>query len=309
MLEGLGTPAASVALDRPALQRRVSGQLDEVTRLFSRLTGETPQGLRDDLRITDRAGIARRLGDINQELTGAGPTPHPAVAWLQKKVSAALAGMMSQGVLGLYVPEWQSPRGRGLYVVADNIERIAASAGVNPGHLLEHVVAHEAVHQWQDRAHPWLGQTLLELKDAAVQGIDIRALINVRGDITQVSPAMRQMNAVMALMEGHAEFMANAMLTAAGRNHGVGAKLDARREVPKGNALEQFVMTITGMAGKLRQYGAGLRFSEEVAAAGGMALLQRVWDGPANLPTADELEHPERWIARMQPGSAAVRAA
>jgi uncharacterized protein (DUF2342 family) len=49
---------------------------------------------------------------------------------------------------------------------------------------------------------------------------------------------------------------------------------------------------------KLRQYEQGKRFCDRVAAAGGIEALNRVWDGPDSIPTPEELDRPEGWMAR-----------
>jgi uncharacterized protein (DUF2342 family) len=51
---------------------------------------------------------------------------------------------------------------------------------------------------------------------------------------------------------------------------------------------------------KMRQYELGERFAEQVVARGGLSLLNRVWEGPDLMPSLDELEHPDRWVARAQ---------
>ena len=43
----------------------------------------------------------------------------------------------------------------------------------------------------------------------------------------------------------------------------------------------------------------------EIAEAGGIATLNRVWEGPAQMPTLEELEDPQRWMARTGPARAA----
>jgi uncharacterized protein (DUF2342 family) len=50
---------------------------------------------------------------------------------------------------------------------------------------------------------------------------------------------------------------------------------------------------------KLRQYELGERFAVAVTDAGGLELLNRVWDGPEFMPRLAELQNPERWIARI----------
>jgi uncharacterized protein (DUF2342 family) len=56
---------------------------------------------------------------------------------------------------------------------------------------------------------------------------------------------------------------------------------------------------VTGLSMKMRQYELGERFAERAVAIGGLPLLNRVWDGPEQMPSLAELEHPERWAARV----------
>jgi uncharacterized protein (DUF2342 family) len=56
----------------------------------------------------------------------------------------------------------------------------------------------------------------------------------------------------------------------------------------------------------LRQYEVGERFAEAVTAAGGLALLNRVWEGPEQMPTMAELREPQRWVDRIGRGKAGI---
>jgi uncharacterized protein (DUF2342 family) len=50
----------------------------------------------------------------------------------------------------------------------------------------------------------------------------------------------------------------------------------------------------------MEQYQAGERFVDTVIASRDRNFMNRVWEGPANLPTLDEIRAPARWIARME---------
>lgn len=312
---GIGAPR--VGRLRSPLERRCDAILDSMATTFAGLTGERPSGLREDLHIATRATLVDVISSIgtqgmaaHQAKNGA-PTPGAAMSWLQRKASEGMARMMAARVLGIYVPASQSVSRRGLYVIEDNVAAIAGQTGIEPGALLEHVVTHEAVHQWQDRNRPWVAGHLQTLQAKAMQHTGIADLVHARGDLTKVNPVMEQLNAVMGLMEGHAEFMADAILSANGRNRGVGALLNSRREGPPKNPLMAMVLDVTGLSGKLRQYGEGYRFCQQVTDFGGIALLQHAWDGPSTLPSAAEIADPALWLTRMSAGggSAAVWAA
>ena len=48
---------------------------------------------------------------------------------------------------------------------------------------------------------------------------------------------------------------------------------------------------------KLRQYEQGKKWADAVASLAGIEGLNRVWVVPDALPSADELQHPARWLA------------
>jgi uncharacterized protein (DUF2342 family) len=56
---------------------------------------------------------------------------------------------------------------------------------------------------------------------------------------------------------------------------------------------------LLGLELKLRQYRTGRRFCDAVVADGGPEALARAWTGPDSLPTPQELERPETWLARV----------
>jgi uncharacterized protein (DUF2342 family) len=59
---------------------------------------------------------------------------------------------------------------------------------------------------------------------------------------------------------------------------------------------------LLGLEMKLRQYEVGRRFCDAVVADGGPEALARVWTGPEQLPSADELDNPAAWLARTADG-------
>src|SRR4029078_9697685 len=80
--------------------------------------------------------------------------------------------------------------------------------------------------------------------------------------------------------------------------------MDRRRRDRSG--LLRIFEKLIGMDMKLRQYELGKQFCDAVAKAGGIAALNRVWEGPAQMPTLAELEDPDAWIARTGAARAAL---
>jgi putative hydrolase len=79
--------------------------------------------------------------------------------------------------------------------------------------------------------------------------------------------------------------------------------MDRRRRDRSG--LLRIFEKLIGMDLKLRQYEHGKRFCDAVVEAGGIAALNRVWDGPEQMPTLAELDDPAGWLGRTGPARAA----
>jgi uncharacterized protein (DUF2342 family) len=110
---------------------------------------------------------------------------------------------------------------------------------------------------------------------------------------------VERMQAVMSLIEGHAEHTMDAIgaevLPSLPR---LRAALNHRRTA-KGlpwRVLERLL----GLELKLRQYEVGRRFCDAVVDEGGPPALARAWSGPEALPSTAELAEPSLWLARTQ---------
>jgi uncharacterized protein (DUF2342 family) len=111
---------------------------------------------------------------------------------------------------------------------------------------------------------------------------------------------MERMQAAMAVVEGHAEHVMDALAPELVPQHeGLRAAMDARRQ--SRSAPERVLMRLLGMEMKLRQYKLGKEFCDAVVAEVGIEGLNRVWAGPEALPTLVELEDPGAWLARQAP--------
>jgi putative hydrolase len=114
---------------------------------------------------------------------------------------------------------------------------------------------------------------------------------------------VERMQATMSLIEGHAEHVMDAVgaevLPTLPRLRAAMTRRRTQRGLPW-RVLEKLL----GLELKMRQYETGRRFCDAVVATGGPQALALVWSGPEALPSAEELEHPERWTARMLPAAA-----
>jgi coenzyme F420 biosynthesis associated uncharacterized protein len=108
---------------------------------------------------------------------------------------------------------------------------------------------------------------------------------------------VERMQAAMSLIEGHAEHTMDAIgadvLPSLPK---LRAAMNRRRE---SRGLPWRVLEkLLGLEMKMRQYEVGRRFCDAVVAEGGPEALARVWSGPEQLPSTEELGNPAVWLAR-----------
>jgi putative hydrolase len=106
-----------------------------------------------------------------------------------------------------------------------------------------------------------------------------------------------RVQAVMAVIEGHAEHVMDAvapdLLPSLDK---LRSSLDRRRRTQSG--LSRLVARLLGLDLKLRQYEQGKRFCDAVVRDSGPERLAHVFSSPDALPTLHELEHPREWLKR-----------
>jgi putative hydrolase len=109
---------------------------------------------------------------------------------------------------------------------------------------------------------------------------------------------MRQVQGTMSVVEGYSNLVMNQL----------GSKLlpgfdrleQAYRERSSGkSALEVLIWKLTGLDLKLQQYRRGEAFCRAVFDQHGLAVLNRVWDGPDSMPTLGELGNSRAWYRRV----------
>jgi uncharacterized protein (DUF2342 family) len=108
---------------------------------------------------------------------------------------------------------------------------------------------------------------------------------------------VERMQAVMSLIEGHAEHTMDAVGAEVLPSLPALRAAMNRRRRDRGLAW-RVLERLLGLELKLRQYEIGRRFCDAVVKQGGPAALARAWSGPEALPSAAELQAPATWLAR-----------
>jgi coenzyme F420 biosynthesis associated uncharacterized protein len=135
-------------------------------------------------------------------------------------------------------------------------------------------------------------QEVLELLARVRRGETLR--LTVGEDRWQL---IERIQAAMSVVEGHAEHAMDAigaeLLPSLPRLRAAMTRRRASRPL-----YWRIIERLLGLELKLRQYEVGRHFCDEVVASEGASALARVWAGERELPTLDELEHPQHWLAR-----------
>lgn len=264
-------------------------------------------------------GIGAIVAEVSRSATSTGAQLAGAA-----EIGAVLA-LLSGRVLGQFDP--YSGPGR-LLLVAPNVLQAERALRVPVQDFRLWVCLHEQTHALQFGAAPWLAEhlsgrtrhlvagmarTSAELAkarfDKKVVAIGRSVLDALRGDggtlmdgmLTHEQKAeLADITAVMALLEGHADVMMDAVgprVVPSVRR--IRARFERRRDGEGRNTFDVVVQKLLGMEAKLAQYRDGAAFVRSVERAVGRDGLNAVWAAPENLPDAREIADARAWVRRV----------
>jgi coenzyme F420 biosynthesis associated uncharacterized protein len=273
----------------------------------------------------------RTLIDPVLERAGAGlgplrPAAQLAVGIVVTTEVGVVLGYLAQRVLGQYelvlldeAAPTSPPR---LLFVMPNLGGAVQSFGAQEDEFMTWVALHEVTHAVQFSGVPWLQghvaglvRELLASAELRMEsprklrlpsGAGIKRVAGAlrSGDLVSIftSPKEREtldrVQAVMAVIEGHAEHVMDAvapdLLPSLPK---LRAALDRRRQSQTG--LSRLLGKLLGLELKLRQYEQGKFFCDAVVTAAGAEALTLVFSAPEALPTLAELTEPAAWLRRV----------
>lgn len=286
---GLDAPANTapiLVVDRPGwVQANADAFSQVIAPVIDKLVDKRPMG-----------SIARSVG---AKVTGA--------------EVGGLLGFLSSKVLGQFDP-FHEPHGR-LLLVAPNVVHVERELNVDPTDFRLWVCLHEETHRVQFTANPWLRDHLFGEIEALADTLDVQGLlgdglsraieaIKGNGNLLEAisSPEQREImdrvTGVMSLLEGHADVVMDGVGPTVIPSVGViRVAFDKRR---KGiGTLDRILRRLLGLEQKMAQYRDGAGFVRAVVDKVGMDEFNAVFAGPENLPSKDEIHHPERWLKRV----------
>jgi coenzyme F420 biosynthesis associated uncharacterized protein len=236
------------------------------------------------------------------------------------QVGAAL-GYLGQRVLGQFDLAVPRPSGS-LYFVIPNIAKFEKEWSLPPVEFRAWVALHEVTHRFEF-ARPWVrGHFLALVKDLVenaeldlaglerrLEGMDLANpeaisgafddMGNLFGQASTPEQRLRiaRVQAFMAAAEGYGdhvmEGLGRTMLPSYTRIQ------EALRRYRDGRHADQALEQLLGLEMKSEQYRLGRDFCSRVVELTDQAVLARMWDDAASLPSMPELEEPMLWLARM----------
>ena len=326
-IAGDGGAAATPPGDLAALARDSETRVLAYTRLVPLSTLPTAEMVSRQLWIEANVRSMRPVLDrVGARVGGGmGMLGRPGRAVTRALLSAqvgGLTGFLAQRVLGQYdMPLLDASGPPRLLMVGPNLGAAAQKMEVDGADLLHWVTLHEVTHAVQFGSVPWLRLHLAALVREVVDTLevrldsskamrlpsteDVRSLVESlrRGElVTLVIGRERRVlvdriQATMALIEGHAEHVMDAIGAEVIPSQAKLREALVRRRQERTGPM-RLLERILGFELKMRQYRDGKRFCDEVVARVGIEGLNRAWTAPHALPTLAELADPDAWIAR-----------
>ncbi|NUS73034.1 MAG: zinc-dependent metalloprotease [Corynebacteriales bacterium] len=276
------------------------------------------------VRVVDRvdwleANISglRQAGDLLFPQEG-----HGLFRAVSAKATALQAGTVLAYMSGRVLGQFDVlSRAQGqLLLVAPNIVDVERKLAVNPRDFRLWVCLHEVCHRTQFSAVPWLRSYFLDQIGQFIkagQDSEGASLERAAATLAQVirhpesrssvldavtapeqRPAMDRLVALMTLLEGHADFVMDGVGPQVVPSvDSIRAKFNLRRQ--PSNPLTALLQRLLGVEAKLRQYAEGRAFVAAVVERTSIVNFNQIWASPETLPTPEEIEHPEQWVARV----------
>jgi coenzyme F420 biosynthesis associated uncharacterized protein len=329
---GTGT-AKHPTIDLAPLAEESERRVVEYTGLRPSKPLPAPEGIERRDWVAANISSMRALLDPVLERAGAGMGPlKPAMqigmGFALSAEVGLVVGYLAQHVLGQYelvlLDEASDDKPPRLLFVLPNLGAAVSAFDADEGEFMTWVALHEVTHAVQFGGVEWLHDHLAGLIKELLKSAELRfdrerkLRLPTREEIARVFGALRRgdlisivtspderetmdrVQAVMAVIEGHAEHVMDAvapdLLPSLPK---LRAAIDRRRKSQSG--LNRLVARLLGLELKLRQYEQGKRFCDEVVEHGGVEALHRVFERPESLPTLEEIEHPRDWLKRTQP--------
>jgi coenzyme F420 biosynthesis associated uncharacterized protein len=315
-----------------------TAMLCEIAAPLQEYTGSALDLTKSEVRALDRSewisaninnfrDLLRPVEELYREKVTPSRMDMPGVAAAGRAVLSAemgvLLGYLARRVLGQYDISLLGARSSDagtLYFVEPNIRAVQAQFGLPEREFRLWLALHEATHVHEFEGFPWvreyLNTTVQEYIDSMVAhlrkgGGSMMSMLertldhlSVGGSLLEgiMTPEQRELvgrlQSIMCLLEGYSTHVMNA-LGAQMLPHFAEIEERVEDRARRRSAAELLFLKVTGLQMKMDQYRLGAEFVNRVVQQHGIEYLNRVWIGPEDLPTEQEIREPELWAQRI----------
>lgn len=316
------------------LHRLVHHLTDQVHPVIHDLSGLHPDLDPPRVRVVSRAKLVaasvdsmRAIADPHAEsLTKASKVPAVLRRHFWAHNLGAAAGFYASTVLGqheLFIPPAHTS-GR-TWMVGPNVTALVERVGEQANDIISAVLCTQLTNRIAIEGVPWVRPYATAILNTYIREIDgydkafMKAMERFSaffgdvdalddgsgfGDAISMVLTPRQVRAIhagqafFAVIEGYADLISTAAYARLGLDTALVTKALANHAEGH-HVMLRFTHVIPGMGITRIDRSTGQAFVRAIAAKGGIALVNRLWEHPQHLPTLAELSQPKEWMARV----------
>jgi len=257
---------------------------------ISKLTSTAPS----QTLVVDRAGWAKA---VSQNFAAMLPEQVNVPAMVPAVAGAELGAVLSvlgTRVLGQFDP-FVGPR---LLLNAPTITQIRGELNLNARDFYLWIATHEQTHRLQFEHAPWIPEVMKSILAEAFGPLENEGSMNQLGErLKSMKSEVSELTSIMSVLEGHAMVVMNDV-SSIGSIKTIRRRFEARGE--NRSVLATLLGKLLGLDAKALQYKRGAKFVRHVVDEIGYEGFNQVFSSRELFPTAEELDHPERWLARTR---------
>ncbi|WP_417367306.1 zinc-dependent metalloprotease [Glutamicibacter arilaitensis] len=259
---------------------------------ISKLTSFAPS----QTLVVDRAGWAKAVSqNFSAMLPAASQEVPGAVPLIAGAELGAVLSVLGTRVLGQFDP-FVGPR---LLLNAPTITQIRGELNVNARDFYLWIATHEQTHRLQFEYAPWIPEVMKQTLAEAFEPLagNSSSMRDLGERLKSMKSEVSELTSIMSVLEGHAMVVMNDV-TSIRSIKTIRRRFEARGE--NRSALAILLGKVLGLDAKALQYKRGAKFVRHIVDEIGYEGFNEIFTAREMFPSADELDHPERWLARTR---------
>lgn len=245
--------------------------------------------------VVDRAGWAKAVSQNFAAMLPAQQDVPGVVPLIAGAELGAVLSVLGTRVLGQFDP-FVGPR---LLLNAPTITQIRSELNVNARDFYLWIATHEQTHRLQFEHAPWIPEVMKQTLAEAFEPLagTTRSMNELGERLKSMKSEVSELTSIMSVLEGHAMVVMNDV-TSIRSIKTIRRRFEARGE--NRSAFAILLGKLLGLEAKALQYKRGAKFVRHIVDEIGYEGFNRIFSSRELFPSAAELDHPERWLARTR---------